>query len=55
MITDSYQDDKKIQLQFMIGTYSEDGYFTITKPISQLSPRFFDLPLLENKVLSFNY
>lgn len=46
MITDTYQEDKKIQLQFMIATYSEDGYFTIMKPISQLTPRIFDLPLL---------
>ncbi|CAK81461.1 unnamed protein product (macronuclear) [Paramecium tetraurelia] len=55
MISDSYQEDKKIQLQFMIATYSEDGYFTIMKPISQLTPRIFDLPLLQNKVISFNY
>ncbi|CAD8086615.1 unnamed protein product [Paramecium sonneborni] len=55
MIQDSYQDEKKIQLQFMLGTYSEDGYFTIIKPISQLTPRIFELPLLQNHLISFNY
>ncbi|CAD8091893.1 unnamed protein product [Paramecium sonneborni] len=55
MISDSYQDDKKIQLQFMVGTYSEDGYFTITKPISQLTPRIFELPNLQNHLISFNH
>ncbi|CAD8167400.1 unnamed protein product [Paramecium pentaurelia] len=48
-------DNKSIQLHFIVGAYSEKGFFTIMKPIAMLQSRDVELPNLKNKLITINY
>ncbi|CAD8183117.1 unnamed protein product [Paramecium pentaurelia] len=48
-------DNKQIQLHFIVGAYSERGFFTIMKPVNMLQQKDIELPNLNTKVITINY
>ncbi|CAD8098614.1 unnamed protein product [Paramecium sonneborni] len=55
LLIEKNYDNKYIQLHFIVGAYSEKGFFTIMKPVQLLQQRDIELPNLKNKLITINY
>ncbi|CAD8099228.1 unnamed protein product [Paramecium sonneborni] len=55
LIIEKNFDFKQILLHFIVGAYSEKGFFTIMKPVAMQQQREIELPNLTNKLITINY